>query len=404
MKYASVRHGRGVRHGRSVGTVAGAVVGAVVAAVAWGSVVPVAVAATPDVGVTGTVVRGVAPVEGADVSVSVWPSDRVLAALPDGAPVTLISLGTTRTDSRGAYAVSSALADVPADYREADGSLSVEVDVTSAAGATQWNSTVGGSAPLSRADSFDLAGSVREDGVQTALAVTAPASGATSAAAGAAPDNGGPTCHWAATSTYKQATEFYGQADGAPGVWAHLTQTATSTHTLGIAVEGSNGAWSGSGSSSVSVTSGTSSSTSSTNYSMRWYNTINYRGYNWICTSGSVKHTYRAVSTYGRNSEWHQVTHPYYGYCINQRSGTNQIRHLETSYTNSGGVSLGFVSVNAELTWGSDVTEEIKFLTASQYCGTAAQGPEQSARVEGHPNQATPPCTGNKCQGAAVRP
>jgi hypothetical protein len=306
------------------------------------------------------VVIGSGGAQPADITAVAWPNSDALDALDASAgdvPVNLRPVPLIGTSAGRYVATLSAL---PASYVEPDGTVSLELRA--------------------------------ETSTQTAFAnVVASASGAAimPQAGGATLFNDAmalalrPTCNTRKTSNHQTPVEGYVQANGSIYAPAHVYERTQTTHELGISVSVDGGPYKASGSASSKVTTGSSDTTPNRSTSDLWKNKVNYYQFVTSC-QGHVTRRWKPTSIYGLNVDFDVVSHPVYSHCYNKVAGQTWTRDRGTTHSYGKGVELAPVKVSAGAEWGSDMSVAFNANATVKYCGTSADGPEQSPLVEVH--------------------
>ncbi len=350
------------------------------------------------------------PESGVTVTAVIWPKSSILANLSAGAPVTRLNAGSVATNSNGTFEVDISPTSISSDYKENDGSVSVELYVADSTRAVQWGYSARFD-PTPSADSHwalsntttddpspspdlqvdlgagtvwdtnnDPANWVDEQGVPIGLTGRA-----TAATVEIQAPNAGPLCTYTPTDTWHyDVGEHFVNAYAWTGGKAKITQSATVTHSLGYALSadstfahmtfgGSIGETYGNGTTHIirtgwKIDKGVS-------------NDVNFRDFQPL---GSLcKWERRGVSAYdflddGREKS---VQHAYYGNCVEHDSGSWSANQA-TSATYRYGIDLGPISVSAQSGYTKGTTIEFTFTSISWVCGNNVAGPLQSSQVE----------------------
>jgi hypothetical protein len=368
------------------------------------------------------------PVKGALVAVMAYPtSEAIDAAGADG--VAMHPLGTSETDGRGRFVVTGDLLAVPATHRLAGGGADVMVVVDDAARSMSRSYTLrppdagpgagtvavakGRAVPSSgRHDSgalapamrFDLgAGTVWDIGNDPANWIGADGhplgEGRRTEAARAHVDGPSPIvaplrapragtqglafvwppgCVWQATDQWIYgANEVFDQvwSWGGALVTAYQGQSGSTSHTLGLLAEYSNGSFATSGTRTLTVS---ASATQAGIADATIYNRVNYRKYaGSFC--GAVAE-WRPVSYFAFFTNFVFAGDVNYGTCALQFPGQNVTIGSTTNDTFSTGVTLAFWTVSSQTGYDSSYSITYNVTQRSHVCGSTAAGPVSSPR------------------------
>ena len=83
------------------------------------------------------------PESGVTVTAVIWPKSSILANLSAGAPVTRLNAGSVATNSNGTFEVDISPTSISSDYKENDGSVSVELYVADPRGPYNGGTVLG---------------------------------------------------------------------------------------------------------------------------------------------------------------------------------------------------------------------------------------------------------------------
>jgi hypothetical protein len=158
----------------------------------------------------------------------------------------------------------------------------------------------------------------------------------------------------------------------------------SSTHTLGIALEGKNKEgktiWTGSGTGSITDDS-THEASQTWGFARTVYNRVNYRDYKYNCPN---IHTQREpYNLYDiLTSDGGPAPMKWFSNCGHHTPGQFWSTGNATSATIGGGVSLGPINVSAQSGYGHSVKLQFQFNVAGEICGNNSLGPINSSLVE----------------------
>ncbi len=180
---------------------------------------------------------------------------------------------------------------------------------------------------------------------------------------------------------YTNVDEIFMAAYGWSGTHATVTQGATSTHTLGVAVKVGTGGWAASGSAGFSESQG-SSATQSGIADAYVHNALNYRQYQTVCTGQLVRDTLRAESTYDYLSNFTFAPHINYATCVTKSAGAVVVKNTATDLTFGAGVSLPVeLSVSAQSGWNTTTQATWKTTATTKLCGNSTTGWVNSSNI-----------------------
>jgi hypothetical protein len=324
--------------------------------------------------VSGQVLDGDA-VSGASVTLTAWPSTDTLNTLADGVTVPTRTISITSTDANGNYAASPNLADIPAIYREPDGTVNLQVEASTGTTDQIFNlpSATPGSAsaalmalgvPGARPAivTFDLGPQLV---TETIAGHTTSAKVATSHSPSSAPGTKKPAgtpypggCRsWVAGSYIRNQPERFMNVWAISVGHAEVEQTVSSSHTLGIGLSVSGSAWRADGHAAITThVSGGAAVTYSAPRTI--YNAVQYRRYARTCFEPSRSVTENEVRPAGFNdlfSKTISISPNTYPYCVVKSTGRFFKNH-GSNYDYSAGVSLGFVSLESQAQYSNDTT------------------------------------------------
>lgn len=188
-----------------------------------------------------------------------------------------------------------------------------------------------------------------------------------------------PGCTVYPGTIYYNNTERFLTANTWSGIPVTVSEGASSTHTLGVAVSQSGGAYSANGTGSISRSSSASVSvTYSTSHTT--YNRVNYRHYADSCTGRQWKGPYSFYDFL--TSDGTSVSEAYYYNCGAHAAGTTWDTGTAKSATLGAGVNLAGLSLSAQSGYSSSVNIHYAFHTSGEVCGNNTAGPLNSSLVE----------------------
>ncbi|MGZ4480343.1 MAG: hypothetical protein ACXVW2_17140 [Nocardioidaceae bacterium] len=369
----------------------------------------------------GSVTHDGRPQAGALVTVAAWPDAARLTGLRSGAQVTLLPLGSVRTDAAGRFVVPRPTALPAAGYVDPSGSLSLDVTVSDGAAEVSWNvpaaavtpaaTTVTASdrAPLRRPTPDLLVETGREPGVadrnalprtwagvaDTTAAGLLPAQrrqlsaaegqafafAARTAAVAASPAVPAVGCVVTATSTYYNADEIFASVYAWSGALATVYQTTGTTHTLGVGLKSSAGVWSSSGTVSFNETTGAGASVPGVADAYA-HNIVRYRDYYYGSPCNYTKRI--PSSTYGLLTGFTYAGHTRFSHCAPMVKGGQYWKDQGTNVTYAAGVDLGAIDVSAQSGWNTATKLTWNLTSASVGCGSTtgwASAPQMDVRA-----------------------
>lgn len=208
------------------------------------------------------------------------------------------------------------------------------------------------------------------------------------ASAGMAPQIGGPPgCHLIPGNKYRNKPEHF-TTTATISTGGKIPETVTegtdnsSTHTLGVAVEGlikGKVKWTAEGTGSITDSS-TNSASITYSYPRTIYNRVNYRDYEVDCTRKTERRPdgfFDLLTSDGGKAQMH-----WYFTCGHHPAGTSWSTGHATSATIGGGVSLGPINVSAQSGYGTSVELTFNYHVAGEICGNNPDGPVSSSLVE----------------------
>jgi hypothetical protein len=378
---------------------------------------------------SGRVLSAGRAVSRADVTLVAWPNAHTLGTLANGARVPLATISTAVTDANGRYSLSPDVAGLGAAYREPDGTVNVEVDASSTTAAQTYNVSI--AAPSSVAStndmiavassrpeqvSFDLSDQTVTTAMNGAPAMTKQVAAARHAAvpsakismgsaAGMQPDGGGVNCtSWASTyypARQEVVTAIYTDSTAR----AYMTETSSSSHTLGIGYAVDSGGWGQSGTanyttnSSTAVTVGYSRATQVSNQvNTRRFETL----CKWIADGVPGQREYHSVRASGGFYSFLTPSLNKYLYnmtwspCILYGADVTIEKQHGSDYEYSTGFKAPYVSLSAQAVYSSNT--HITFHTTDRewFCPSNSNlGMDLSPMIGA--KHYVPPCTQKPC-------
>jgi hypothetical protein len=330
----------------------------------------------------GHVVSAGMPVPGATVTLTAWPDADTLMGLPSGAPVGTTRLTTVIVGTDGSYAVAPDLSSLSARYREADGTVNVELEIGSPAGHAQYSLPVALSAHVPAAgDATTAVGGSRPARVDIDLAqhtvvnsLAAHTSGLATFATPVARSGDYKCGDWEAGDKLRQRPEKFMNVYADRTGKATVTETAASSHTLGVAIKISSGPWSVDGSASETVSDG-SYATNTYAHDVAIKNTVDYRKYHRLCVTENFKTHWEHEARPGHffALEVERLTEPIRGAgfsnCVMVHRGTYTKTHGR-SKDFSLGMDLYFVRVEAHAAYSSHTRISWHITGRNRLCGS----------------------------------
>jgi hypothetical protein len=380
-----------------------------------------ATAATPGTLVSGTVTDGSRPLSGALVTLTAWPDVDYLNTLATGdtVPTRVVASGTTTF--LGAYSLAPDLSSLPSMYVEPDGTVNMDLDTVSGVAAQTWS--ISGATPGSLAStdpdlavapsgqetvSFNMASGTVTQQVRRSRAVVSRVA-TVRAPVGNVHANPGapPSCNY---TQYSAGPYIYHNPEKFAGVWtdaggpATMSETSSSSHTLGIGLNIDNKGW---GADATATIETENSTTSSIGYQHSYYlyNEVNYRHYTRSCqqyTGGPQVHYDKA-----RPHGFYSLQTPSLKVGINPMTWTECRTYTVGSVgKNHGasqeyglGVSLPFVSLSAHARYSNSTETDFTFTGVPELlCGNTSAG-WASAPLAGD-RQKSSTCGGTRQRGS----
>lgn len=365
---------------------------------------------------SGTVLRDGRPDRSARVTIVVWPTAQVLAAMTGGASVRTLRMPAVAVNGDGAFAARLVATRLPAGYVDPDGAVdydavvadtsaqltyssSATVAVDSAAMAA-WRPVSGGSGP--ERITADLG---HRSGVATAMPVSAFARPGAMPTAGAIPvayripkvpvagvtikaekPNIGAPCHWlkdTSVATKLDQKELWTYVYGWAGAKVTAAETTGTSHGLGIALKVGSGAWGASGTSTLDEATG-SGRTVGGIVDKAIYNRVTLTEFGHPCTGHPNQYRWQATSLYALISDQVSVGHPIGRGCQHYSSG-DFAKDNTANITWTNGLDItGVLNVSSHAGWNSSTKLVWSFTAASDLCGNSTLGPVVSWQVEAH--------------------
>ncbi|MGA3058442.1 MAG: hypothetical protein ABSE70_10490 [Candidatus Limnocylindrales bacterium] len=378
----------------------------------------------PTGAISGIVTVDGVSVSGATVVIKAWPNQATLAAAKVGVAIDLPVVASATTDQSGRWAATPSA--VPASHINAIGVANLMAEYTAGDSTLSWSFPLRVSTPSPATGSAapQLGGtgaSVRlradlgtDSGVddldqpaaqwrgQDARRLTSagllrvptsPKITPARAAAAVTSASGSGICYpliEVLSGNYKyQIPEHFANVWSWPGVEAHLIQTQSSYHTLGVAYQASDGTWSQSGETSFTETFGAGKDNIVLG-SAAISNEVNYAEYLWSPGCSFQTSTWRPVGTayMGTPVSYYlgsQVPNWAANGCAQEPRGAKDTKTQGTNPKIALGVSFGPISLSAQAGWDSSVSEEFHYNQPSYYCGSERGGLQNSAEVQAIP-------------------
>jgi hypothetical protein len=371
--------------------------------------------ALPDKTIAGTVTADGKPISGALVRVSLWPSEAALRKLKFGERVNILSLPAGRTNVSGQYGIDIPWGSLPFGYVASNGVADVELSATDGTQVVRWNvplldggvrvgsiatkSILSGSRRSTDIISFDL-GLHSGVGDRNALAV-APLSlkqrtpqGFARVAADhirrpsglqAAAVNAG--CTVTAGTLLPNLKEQWGRIFAPSWMPTDVTETNSSSHTLGVGTQSSSGVWSVTGTANITAVSSGSVSQSGL-WNEYLFNRLIYRDYNNACTGGVKYVTRKPYDTSAKLTDQgaHIIAMPSsWTTCQTRSAGWGFTKSNSQNITLASGMNIGALSVSAQAGWDASTSitwGRIPTGKTAQECGSSLLGPESAQSAE----------------------
>ena len=348
------------------------------------------------------------------------PNQRTLHKTPDGGSLTVPLVTATNVASDGAFTLTLDPATLPANTVQPDGSVNLEAIAVSggrqqvfffpaalartSTGTTAFVSTSTGARPATPRLRFDLRGGsasnlnydatkwLSESGrllPATTVATldantTTPVKPTTAqiAAAVAAGTTAEASCLLHAGDYIKGKPEHFVNVytDNNNTSTAHVTESASATHTLGVAVD-FGGTWHQSGTANISRSSSTSATSADRQKAWSYWNKVNYRKFFDSCLGKYQKPAgfYDLLSgNYDGPVDMLWLT----ASCDAKRKGDSWDTGSADAATFGTGVDLPVVDVSAQTGFATSENVHFRFLRRGEVAGNAGSGPVNSSKVE----------------------
>jgi hypothetical protein len=377
-------------------------------------------AAVPSSAITGVISRDGVPVAGATVLIRAYPSQTARAKAKAGVPLDMPIVASVTTDSTGSFAATPV--GVPAQDLDPSGIANFEAFVSDGSVALPWNfplqmTTVGGvvkpdlGAPMTVSSGSHRAVDLRLDlGSSTPGGADAydPPTAWQGIQPGQLTPSGllrGSTGSLATTTSLSKSAGVspmlgcgilvpqnnwkYGINEAFANVWSwtgakvEFKEATSSTHTLGLALQGSGGGWSQNGSMSYTETGGSTADVSGL-YDNQVYNRVDYEDNIITCV---LLHEWAPGGTYALMYPilgWSHSSHPIWGSCVVYGNGAVMTKTQGTNSTINGGVGFGPISLSAQAGWNTSIDEAFHFTQTSYLCGSTGAGWVSSPQAEAH--------------------
>jgi hypothetical protein len=387
---------------------------ALVAALSAAPVRSSAAASAPRGLVYGKVAVDGTPVSGARLTLTAWPNASTLDRLRPGDAVPTLRVAVASTDAAGDYAMTPDLARLdPSTYREGDGAVSLEEQVTTRTATTTYDFSAAPAATTRRtpllADtrtnqqqlSFDLGAAatatarLTREPRGTTQAISAERLSRPVDPAGCGWGCPPPCEYHAGKKHYRANYERFMSLYTAPRAPASVKERTGSEHSVGIGVKVDQGAWSVGG--SVTWTYNRSATAQLTYlHDLDLFNQINYRVF-WAkprdCQfdpigKWKIKRQVRPVSWYDMLSWKWPIMRKWWPYCTNQKRRGTYTKEQGSNITYELGVTLPFIDLKAHASFSHD-TEIVWHIRRPIYiCGSTRDGwiesPQAAVRVKRH--------------------
>ena len=190
------------------------------------------------------------------------------------------------------------------------------------------------------------------------------------------------TCQTLTLSLYTNVDEIYMAAYGWSGAHATVTQSSSTTHTLGLALKTGTGGWGANGNTAFSESQGSSASQSGV-ADAYVHNAVNYREYETVCTGQLIRYTLKPVSTYDYLSKFTFASHvAYTASCATKLNGATVVKNTATDLTFGAGVSLPVgLGVSAQSGWSTASQASWTVTSTTKLCGNNATGWPNSSNI-----------------------
>jgi hypothetical protein len=351
---------------------------------------------------SGTVQDNGAAMAGATVTAVIWPNAATLDALPDGAEVPTLTVGSTQTASNGTYVIHDPSV-IGASYKEADGATSVETDVTTADGRTMtWDDSItfsatsggyvlpagGGLTASSSNSQLDFGTGLAYDAADPGTTYDAGSGTVQDAVDASDPDIGTCIPFWVATShRLNMQPEHFMNVDAWSGAPGTAEQSENASHTLGVGVsaDGKFDDIKVGGKMSLSLNDGTGGGDTAANLvNEAVYNAVNLRDFDYECAGHVFKGERKTVSVgdFLDRDFFHSISHTYYySSCSKKGVGDHAFTSSAHQVTYGGGLDIGPINVSAQSGFSSATKITFVFNKVGYFCGSSNLGPLQSAQV-----------------------
>jgi hypothetical protein len=341
----------------------------------------------------------------ARVVVVAWPNGKTLERLKNGAKVPLVNVGSAASNSAGVFDVRMNFSSLGRRFKQADGSVHVEVDVSTSKKSAAWNGTIPQhqiagrvSSVLLPAYAFDLdRGTVTGPGVSPSSArlavfndpdIAARVASSARRSTGPLPPSPSPSgtedpCNLVARKRLLDRQEHFLNVYTWSGVKAVVTETHGSQHSVGVGISRTGTSWSASG--SVTKTWSDSNTVTAPFRNNRAVgNAINYRKFQLVCQKQN--NGWRVVptdldalmpATFTRQS----ILTPTFRHCQPYRKGQTYTLDHQNNTTYAGGVTLGFVNLSAHAAMTRQTSETFYASKNTFICGNNNSSLNKSTQV-----------------------
>lgn len=373
------------------------------------------------------------------MTVAAWPSKGGLEQLPSGAEVAALHLDSVPLKKDGSFLVTVDSASIPANYRESNGSTTFEVSfrtsgavvpswffsstprATHNGGGVSWgNERVStdkadelasnglarshvnvkfdsvtekaeivevGNEPESWVSADGLSLLSRDVARESALGV---AVFNDSVGAAATPPGNWACGSWSSTSSWQyNKPEKMANVVGTLKGKAKVTQTHTSSHTLGVSLKMGSGSWGGGNAGGTSAITTNDTDTSGVIMTGINRNSVNYRKFTRWCfdpffPGERTDQAWFPVSVHTLNISPLNLSRPNWDSNPNAcsiKSGGHFTKTQGSNVTYSGGVSITPVAVNSKASFTSSTSIRWDFTGSAKLCGSTSQGPLASPQA-----------------------
>jgi hypothetical protein len=372
----------------------------------------------------GQIISNNVTTNGATVYVEAWPNQTYLTSLADGATVPTYPL-VNRWTADGRFTVYVDYAVLPAQYRDSDGNVELQIRATDGVKDIDWGTSVharadgtiatssaassgfngvdsvqldidratatlgsGGGAAMSSDNGLDMPAAPEPAGVSATTPAFWASAGSSAAAASSASTESVASPQGISCLTYTKSTLFglrenFAVAYGWSGAKVTVDFDSGSSHTMGGALL-VGGKWSANSTKSVTYGAG---ATAANIVDARVMNRVNYRDYGNTCSASTT--TWRkplSVAAPLPSAEFTRIAHyNYTAKCNSYGPGATAWKQSTKNGTFGTGIDLGPLAVSAQSGWNSATKMQYVVSSVSALCGSTAYGwassPHSSARA-----------------------